>query len=54
MISLSGGLPSSEYFPFDGISVKIPGPPTFGDENDALTTTATKHDIADGKNCTIG
>ncbi|KAI9662374.1 MAG: Aromatic/aminoadipate aminotransferase 1 [Bathelium mastoideum] len=52
LISLGGGLPSSEYFPFDSISVKVPTPPYFTEtETQASGTTleAGKYDLNQGK-----
>ncbi|MCJ1477539.1 Aromatic/aminoadipate aminotransferase 1 [Lambiella insularis] len=52
MISLGGGLPSSEYFPFERIDAKVPLPPHFSEEETKKTgivTSAGKHDIAEGK-----
>ncbi|KAI5283861.1 Aromatic/aminoadipate aminotransferase 1, partial [Ascosphaera acerosa] len=45
MISLAGGLPSSEYFPFDSISISHPAAPDFSSTSHA---TATKTDIVGG------
>ncbi|KAI5366184.1 Putative aminotransferase, class I/classII, pyridoxal phosphate-dependent transferase, major [Septoria linicola] len=53
LISLGGGLPSSEYFPFQEISVKAPRPGYLGLEQDAFEETETlamgMHDMALGK-----
>jgi aromatic amino acid aminotransferase I / 2-aminoadipate transaminase len=52
MISLGGGLPSSENFPFEEISMKVPRAPAFSEEervSSGKTITAGKHDIRDGK-----
>ncbi|KAH8705212.1 putative aromatic aminotransferase Aro8 [Talaromyces proteolyticus] len=52
MISLGGGLPSSENFPFEEISMKIPSPPGFSEEETRVsgrTVTAHKHDIREGR-----
>ena len=52
MISLGGGLPSSEYFPFEEISIKVPTPPHFSEEEtkaSGVTKTIGKRDIAEGK-----
>lgn len=50
MISLGGGLPSAEYFPFDKISIESPSPAQFSNqeniESGCLMTT-TKHDVVD-------
>ena len=50
LISLGGGLPSSEYYPFEEVNVKVPIPSTSpgADSPDVLMTTG-KHDIRDGK-----
>jgi aromatic amino acid aminotransferase I len=52
MISLGGGLPSSDYFPFEQIDIKVPAPPQFSEEETAKTGvvySAGKHDVAEGK-----
>ncbi|KAL1637191.1 Aromatic/aminoadipate aminotransferase 1 [Neofusicoccum ribis] len=51
IISLGGGLPSSEYFPFDGLTVRAPGPDHFDDADAAAWTAlaAGKHDMAAGR-----
>lgn len=52
MISLGGGLPSSEYFPFESIEIKVPTPPHFSEEETKASGTTTKigkHDAAEGK-----
>lgn len=52
MISLGGGLPSSEYFPFESIDMKIPTPPHFsetGTRESGISHRIGKHDIAEGK-----
>ncbi|XTI95554.1 PLP-dependent transferase [Cenococcum geophilum] len=52
MISLGGGLPSSEYFPFESLSVKVPTPPHFSEPATAASGTtlhAGKHDLANGR-----
>ena len=52
MISLGGGLPSSEYFPFESIEIKVPTPPHFSEkETKVLGTVAKigKHDATEGK-----
>ena len=48
MISLGGGLPSSENFPFEEISAKVPTPPGFTEAETEQTGSiirAGKHDI---------
>ena len=50
-ISLGGGLPSSDYFPFEELSVKIPVPPQFSEAQTKLsgqTVRTGKHDIGLG------
>lgn len=52
MISLGGGLPSSDYFPFENIDIKVPAPPRFSEEETATTGvvySAGKHDVSKGK-----
>ena len=52
LISLGGGLPSSDYFPFEEISIKVPVPPQFSEAETAAsgeTHTAGKYDIREGK-----
>jgi aromatic amino acid aminotransferase I / 2-aminoadipate transaminase len=52
LISLGGGLPSSEYFPFDSLSITTPTPPHFGEADVSVTgatLTAGKHDLAEDK-----
>jgi aromatic amino acid aminotransferase I len=52
MISLGGGLPSSDYFPFESVSIKVPAPPLFSEAETASTGvvhSAGKHDVAQGK-----
>jgi aromatic amino acid aminotransferase I len=52
LISLGGGLPSSDYFPFEHISVKVPIPPQFSEAETAESgdrRTAGKYDIREGK-----
>lgn len=52
LISLGGGLPSPEYFPFEELSIKVPTPPGFSPEETRETGTvlrAGKSDIRDGK-----
>lgn len=52
MISLGGGLPSSEYFPFEEMSMKVPAAPAFSEDETRVsgkTITARKHDIREGK-----
>ncbi|EGD88480.1 hypothetical protein H113_03418 [Trichophyton rubrum MR1459] len=51
VISLGGGLPSQEYFPFHEISVKAPSPRQFADPapaNPECVFSSTKHDVVDG------
>ncbi|PIA92784.1 Aromatic amino acid aminotransferase [Cercospora beticola] len=53
LISLGGGLPSSEYFPFQELDVKIPRPSYLGQEQNGHAETEIismgMHDMAEGK-----
>ncbi|KAL6715752.1 Aromatic/aminoadipate aminotransferase 1 [Lecanora helva] len=52
LISLGGGLPSSQYFPLEHIDIKVPTPPHFSEEDtkeSGMLRTIGKHDIAEGK-----
>lgn len=52
LISLGGGLPSSDYFPFERLDIKAPKPPSVFDadiEEAGIVATAGKHDVAEGK-----
>jgi aromatic amino acid aminotransferase I / 2-aminoadipate transaminase len=52
IISLGGGLPSSDYFPFERIDVKVPSAPSFSEQETVETgviRSAGKHDIRAGK-----
>jgi aromatic amino acid aminotransferase I len=49
IISLGGGLPSSEYFPFEEFNVKVPVPGSFDDKSHHTIMSAGKHDLAQGK-----
>jgi len=52
LISLGGGLPSSEYFPFDSLSIKAPVAGQFSEEethNTGVVLTAGKHDLQTGE-----
>ncbi len=52
MISLGGGLPSSDYFPFEYIDVKVPKAPHFSEEEtkeSGVVMRAGKYDIKEGK-----
>ncbi|KAG8625287.1 hypothetical protein KVT40_007038 [Elsinoe batatas] len=52
MISLGGGLPSSEYFPFDELSVKVPTAGGYSEQavhESGQVLTAGKHDLANEK-----
>ncbi|KAA8905463.1 pyridoxal phosphate-dependent transferase [Sphaerosporella brunnea] len=57
MISLGGGLPSSEYFPFESMDIKVPAVGKFLEE-ETKTTGKTmhlgKHDVKEGKSCASG
>ena len=52
MISLGGGLPSSEYFPFERFEIKVPAVGKFS-EDETKTSGETmvigKHDRREGK-----
>lgn len=51
MISLGGGLPSPEYFPFEHLDIKVPTPPGFSPEatrQSGTTLRAGKQDIKNG------
>ncbi|PGG97040.1 hypothetical protein AJ80_09752 [Polytolypa hystricis UAMH7299] len=52
LISLGGGLPSPETFPFDNLTLKIPTPPHFTEQETSESgkvLTAGKYDIRNGK-----
>lgn len=49
IISLGGGLPSSEYFPFEEFNVKVPVPGSFDNKANHAVMSAGKHDLAQGK-----
>ncbi|KXL41322.1 hypothetical protein M433DRAFT_148797 [Acidomyces richmondensis BFW] len=52
LISLGGGLPSSEYFPVDEMSIKVPALGKFSDRDlheHGVVLTAGKHDMAEDK-----
>ncbi|KAL4785378.1 pyridoxal phosphate-dependent transferase [Aspergillus varians] len=52
LISLGGGLPSSDYFPFEELSIKVPNPPGFSPEatrESGVSLVSGKHDIREGK-----
>ena len=52
LISLGGGLPSSDYFPLQEMELKVSRPPGGAQESSAqssLLIHANKHDIAQGK-----
>ncbi|KAL6711995.1 Aromatic/aminoadipate aminotransferase 1 [Coniothyrium glycines] len=52
LISLGGGLPSSEYFPFEELSIKVPTIGYFSEaetKKTGVTITAGKHDLAENK-----
>ncbi|KAK5075639.1 Aromatic/aminoadipate aminotransferase 1 [Exophiala xenobiotica] len=48
VISLCGGLPSSEYFPFEELAFEIPTSPTFV-PSETKVVRGRKYDVADGK-----
>lgn len=50
IISLGGGLPCTEYFPIDSLSMKVPVPPHFTEEAvkaTGATLTIGKHDVSE-------
>ena len=52
MISLGGGLPSSQYFPFESLDVKVPALGKFSEAETTVsgeTITIGKHDVPLGK-----
>ncbi|KAF2204481.1 aromatic amino acid aminotransferase 1 [Delitschia confertaspora ATCC 74209] len=52
LISLGGGLPSSEYFPFDSLSLKVPSVGHFTEpetQTSGVILTAGKHDLVQDK-----
>ena len=52
IISMGGGLPCSEYFPFERLDLKVSAPGHFSEEetkSSGVVTSAGKHDIAEGK-----
>lgn len=52
LISLGGGLPSPEYFPFEHVEINVPTPPHFTPQGTAKHGTlvrAGKYDIREGK-----
>jgi aromatic amino acid aminotransferase I len=52
LISLGGGLPSSEYFPFEQLSMKVPAIGHFSEaetKDSGVIITAGKHDLAENK-----
>lgn len=52
MISLGGGLPSSDYFPFHRMDVKVPALGKFSEaetETSGVTLSIGKHDVQEGK-----
>ena len=51
IISIGGGLPTSEYFPFDELSIKVPSIGHFSEQQtheNGQVITAGKHDLVDG------
>ncbi|KAI0392103.1 PLP-dependent transferase [Xylariaceae sp. FL0594] len=46
IVSLGGGLPSPDNFPFEAISIQVPRPPSF-DESSVSEVGIGKHDIRD-------
>lgn len=52
LISLGGGLPSSEYFPFESIDIKVPLPGHFSEEEtkeSGMILHTGKHDYTEEK-----
>ena len=52
LISLGGGLPSPEYFPFERLSMIVPQPPNFSEKETKFSGKEYhigKHDVAEGK-----
>jgi aromatic amino acid aminotransferase I / 2-aminoadipate transaminase len=52
LISLSGGMPSSHYFPFERVNIEVLLPPHFSERETAesgVVRSARKHDIRKGK-----
>lgn len=52
LISLGGGLPSSQYFPLEHIDIKVPVPPHFSEQETkefGVVKRIGKQDIAEGK-----
>lgn len=52
LISLGGGLPSSEYFPFEELSIKVPSVGHFSEaetKETGVTLTSGKHDLTANK-----
>ncbi|KAH6051672.1 hypothetical protein HBI54_039590 [Parastagonospora nodorum] len=52
LISLGGGLPSSEYFPFEELSMRVPQVGHFSEaetKESGVLIKAGKHDLAEGK-----
>ncbi|KAI9680036.1 MAG: Aromatic/aminoadipate aminotransferase 1 [Caeruleum heppii] len=52
LISLGGGLPSSDYFPFERLDFKVPSVGQFSEEEthkSGVTLSVGKHDVSEGK-----
>ncbi|TVY43480.1 Aromatic amino acid aminotransferase [Lachnellula occidentalis] len=52
IISLGGGLPCAENFPIEELTVKVPSPPHFSEQEtkvSGVTLTAGKYDVAEGR-----
>ena len=52
LVSLCGGLPSSEYFPIDELALKVPNVPHFSERDtraNGKVLRAGKHDVVEGK-----
>ena len=52
LISLGGGLPSSENFPFERMDIRVPLPPHFSEQETkkaGVISTTGKYDVSEGK-----
>ncbi|KAK3337184.1 pyridoxal phosphate-dependent transferase [Cercophora scortea] len=50
LISLGGGLPCAEYFPFESLSMRVPNPPAFSEaatRTDGIDVRIGKYDVAE-------
>lgn len=51
LISLGGGLPSSDYFPIERLAIKVPSVPNFSEEDTRVSgkmLEVGKHDVSEG------